>query len=409
MENKDISKAAVRKIYHKYTSQMNDWLAGGNTPPLARQDVRCAMDLQRRHWEKLGLKVDMKLERLKDNQTDIGAISYHDRVFVNHIDGAKKTITTKISDSRRVIYDRKEKGGLTVVVQQLKENTQPPPNTAMSCPNCGAPSTLAQLENGCQYCDTKFVMDDLYPKITNYFIDKDTDSDPKAKRFDFLLYIIAGIVISFVINLKFQQMSDSPFSISGAVCAGVIVGIMLWVLRKFLGVFAMIGKDFRGGGKVAKSLRFRNRIKKIDPEFSTEYFRDRAMNLFRIMAYSDDPTLYTSCECARPDSWETILDATLHNFGVNHYSFKGNECTVNLTLYMDCLVYKRGKVKYKGKKANLTLRKTITVPTDLGFSVKAVNCPSCGASFDAEQVKKCPFCGNDYDLSKYDWVLTAIS
>ena len=409
MENKDISKKSIRKLYSKYAKQMNEWYSSGTITPLASQDVRCAMDLQRRHWENLGLKVEMKLENIQENsRSDIGSISYHDRVFVNHIASQNKILLTKISDSRRVIYDRKEEAGLTVVIQQLKENTQPPPNTPLSCPHCGAPSTLAQLENCCPYCDTKFVMDDLYPKVTNYFVDKDPNSDKKKKKNEFWLFILVGILLGFsIIPLSNGTMSASS-AIPSSIFAGSIIGVMLWVMRKFFGVFAMMGKDLQGGGKVIKSLQFRDKIKKLDPEFSSEYFRDRAMSLFRIMAYSEDPSLYTACECRRPAQWETVLDATLRNFGVNSYTFKGNECRVSITLYMDCLMYKNGKVKYKSKKVDMTLRKTITVPTDLGFSVKAVSCPSCGASFDAEQVRKCPFCGNDYDLSKYDWVVTSI-
>ena len=121
MENKDISKKSIRKLYSKYAKQMNEWYSSGTITPLASQDVRCALDLQRRHWENLGLKVEMKLENIQENsRSDIGSISYHDRVFVNHIASQNKILLTKISDSRRVIYDRKEEAGLTVVIQQLK-------------------------------------------------------------------------------------------------------------------------------------------------------------------------------------------------------------------------------------------------------------------------------------------------
>jgi rubrerythrin len=54
------------------------------------------------------------------------------------------------------------------------------------------------------------------------------------------------------------------------------------------------------------------------------------------------------------------------------------------------------------------MRKVITKPTDLGFSVMAVTCPSCGASFDAEKVKNCPSCGNAYPLEENEWVVTDI-
>ena len=45
---------------------------------------------------------------------------------------------------------------------------------------------------------------------------------------------------------------------------------------------------------------------------------------------------------------------------------------------------------------------------DLGFSIHAVNCPTCGATFDAMHVDKCPHCGNPYDLINDDWVVILV-
>lgn len=36
------------------------------------------------------------------------------------------------------------------------------------CPNCGAVSTVKGLLDGCDYCNTFFKIDELFPKVTNY-------------------------------------------------------------------------------------------------------------------------------------------------------------------------------------------------------------------------------------------------
>lgn len=43
---------------------------------------------------------------------------------------------------------------------------------ACSCPNCGAVSNVRELLNGCKNCKTRFIMDDLFPKVTNFYFVK---------------------------------------------------------------------------------------------------------------------------------------------------------------------------------------------------------------------------------------------
>ena len=82
-----------------------------------------------------------------------------------------------------------------------------------------------------------------------------------------------------------------------------------------------------------------------------------------------------------------IVDTTYHNSGVDNYRIKDGVCDVSLTFYMDSLHYHGGKIRKKSDKIRMSLRKVIKKPTDLGFSISAVSCPSCGASFDAAKVR----------------------
>lgn len=400
---------ALKKAYGNFMRQLNTWDSEGTTPMLASEDIRFALELKRQHWKRLGLDVHQQLGNIKTANKDIPSVSYSDRIFVNHIVGTTKMRSTKISRGGQKIYDQTDEIATSVVIQQLKKDTQPSPDMTMSCPHCGAPATLAQLENCCPFCGTGFIMEELYPKVTNVFFELNQNSDSKKSRRVLLICMGAGVIsmLLFYLGVKLMFPGDT-ISLSGMILAGLLLGVIAWVVSKFFGVLAKMGKDLRGAGKVGKSLSFRSKIRAIDPEFSTEHFRDRAMNLFRIAAFSEDPEEFTSCNCRLPDKWDPVLDATLKNFGVNKYRIDGNDCLVDLTLYTDCLIYKKGKVKSKAKNYDLVLHKKITEPTDLGFSVKAVSCPSCSGSFDAEQVRCCPYCGNDYDLAEHDWVLMDI-
>ena len=410
-ELREHAPSSARNTYKEYMKQLAGQWKDGTPPAAACQDMRRTLELRREHCKSLGLTVQQQFRGIKQKHPGIASLSYDDNVFVNHILTDNKQMTTRISSAKGVIFDRTENVGLSVVLQQPKNGVTPPPGMPASCPQCGAPSTLAQLENGCPYCKTHFLMDDLYPKVTNYFVQRHYDTD-KKRSLRRLFICMAVFVILFLALIPFYDRSPVPLgepSVIGSVFAGIFLGAVLWGMAKFLSyLYHIFGKGLRGLGKVGRSLFFRFRIKDIDPTFSSEHFRDRAMHLFRIVAHSDDPTIYTACRCSRPKNWDHVIDSSLFNFGVDRFRIRGQQCTVTITLYLDCLVYKRGRVKLRAKKVHMTLQKEITAPTALGFSVRAVSCPSCGGSFDAEQVKHCPYCGNEYDLMKHDWILTNI-
>ena len=155
---------------------------------------------------------------------------------------------------------------------------------------------------------------------------------------------------------------------------------------------------------------FCQKMRKLDPTFSTEYFRDKSMSLMKLMLYSENPQELTICRCSHPipEKLREIVDVRCQNSGINDYSIRDGVCDVLLTFYTDSLHFRDGKVFPKSDRIYMRLRKVIKKPTDLGFTVTAVTCPSCGASFDAEKVRNCPSCGNAYPIDENEWVVTDI-
>ena len=166
------------------------------------------------------------------------------------------------------------------------------------------------------------------------------------------------------------------------------------------------GGTLEGGGHTVSTLLNAHKIKKHDPEFSSEYFRDKVISLFRMAVYSKDAAELACCQCRCPESAADIIEAQLFNFNINSCKITDGVCDADLTLYLDCLHYKKGKVISQSDKFRMHVRKRIRASTDLGFSFAAVSCPSCGASFDARNVKACPFCSNAYRHEEHDWILT---
>ena len=402
----------MNQYFHRFAGQLSDWYCRDKTPELASQDMRFVLELQKEKIRALGLNMQVQIRKSAVRDSEPFSGSYSDSVFVNASVSGNKLINTVIRDSQKELYSKSAESVVAAIMQYPKEGSVPAPDTSFSCPHCGAAATLGKLESGCEFCGTKFLMHELYPKVMYYSITEGYQSKSEIHRYlkcsgaAALLMLIIFIVIRLTEGSGFQ-VSD----IAACIIGGPFLGAMMWIFAMFFSTFFQMGKDLRGAGKTGASLRFCREMRKLDPNFSAEYFRDKSFSLLKVMLYSRNPQELTVCRCAQPvpEKLREIVDAAYCNSGVNKYSFKDGVCDVSLTFYIDSVHYCGGRIRRKSDKIRLSLRKVIKKPTDLGFSVSAVACPSCGGSFDAEKVKDCPFCGNPYPLIENDWVVTDIS
>jgi len=185
-----------------------------------------------------------------------------------------------------------------------------------------------------------------------------------------------------------------------------MIGGLVFVFKKLFEVLGLMGKSLRGGGHTASTLFYANKIRRHDPEFSSEYFRDKIISLFKMPVYSKNAEELSCCKCKCPERAADIIEAQHYNFNINSCKITDNVCDAEVTLFLDCLHYSNGKIISKTDKYRMHMRKRIKSSTELGFSFAAVHCPSCGASFDARHVKDCPYCSSEYLHEEHDWIIT---
>ena len=401
----------LNRQLHSFAQQIALWYNDGKTPKLASHDTRFTLEQQKQKYQSLGLDVRMQIGKTQKKDSAPSSMSYSDNYFVKSSVAGNKLVTTTIRDAQKEIYRKSAESVVFAILQQPKEGASPSPHTAYSCPHCGAPSTLEKLTTGCEFCGTKFLMDELYPKVMYWSIKEGYSSDSEMKLF--LKCMAVTVVFILIVGIASELRLGKTVSIMdiiGLLFGGALLSVGTWLFVKIFGTIFQIKKDFRGAGKTASSLRFCRKMRTLDPTFSNEFFRDKSLSLLKLMLYSQNPQELTVCQCDHPipEKLREIVDTTYHNSGVDKYSIRDGVCDVSLTFYMDSLHYHGGKIRKKSDKIRMSLRKVIKKPTDLGFSISAVSCPSCGASFDAAKVKACPYCGNAYPIEENDWVVTDI-
>lgn len=154
--------------------------------------------------------------------------------FIEH----KKTYTRNGAQ----IYKKQQKQSMyeTVVDVQGNEDVS---SDKYCCPNCGATSTIAALQEGCPHCGTSFKMSELYPKVSNFFFVYDEAGSGKEIFQKILKYglCLQPVTVALILWLSYSEHGITPVDylknpgqligmIIGLIITAPVVGFSGWFL-----------------------------------------------------------------------------------------------------------------------------------------------------------------------------------
>lgn len=383
-------------------------------PDDASSDLKYTRALQRKRLIKKG--VSMSVDYSKDYNKMIKGIAWKmdgDTRYVTRIPFHAVNAKIGYSVGGKLKKEINEKQNLYAYSIWLKGQT----DADYVCPNCGAATRVSKLNYGCEYCGTRFLLHELFPKITNFYTLKSFTYIRNTAPFT-VACALAAPLISFIINFgkisySFQtgDFSDSfglLFSIPFTAFVGAILGYMLFSAST---VGLILWKAITGIPALVKVHRIKRDLpgfmRSFEPDFSLDYFIVKLMTLTSTMVYSDnydDLTVYGGEPMQ--NTFGDIIDLRWRGiFDLNQYYVKDGFAYLDITMHMDDILCKEKKIFGKKEKFRMLLCKSVSAGNDYGFTVHAVSCPTCGASFDASRIKHCPNCSNEYHLYNRDWVV----
>lgn len=401
------------EIVDKFVKEYTQWHETGNSPEIGSLDVNYTLELQKKRLENYNVKKDINFDSkdssfknaLKcftvrdkgDYKSDLACKDY--KVTETYYINNKKS---KVKKSSQNLY--------TTITRLVNQQA----NGAISCPNCGAVSSIRELLTGCKSCGTRFIIDDLFPKITNFYHTKN-ESNTLQKMMKPILAAFMVLTIGIYLIFSLGQLDfNGSFPIEDVL--GLIIGTVFVAFLGFmLWGFFMLGWLILGAifsipamsAHIGAKTKLPNLMRKIDPDFSYEFFIGKVINLMKLMIFSDDYTNLAIYD-GKPmqNKFKDIVDVR-YNGTVRYNSFKsdGNYCYVDITVYTTVAKASGTAIKTKNQGFRVVVCKNIHAMNDSGFSIKKVSCKSCGGSFDATREHNCPYCGNAYHLANDDWVV----
>lgn len=401
-------------IIETFAVELEEFTQTGTVPAHAGQDIGWSLAQQKKRLDALDLDLDYEfIPRGHFGQSQGSTKEWSDGHYISRMGYRSCRFLRSISRRGKRLMKQERNVLLYQTITDV-HNWLAAQKDTHTCPSCGAMGTLESLVDGCDYCGTHFKMTDLFPKITGYFYLDDYGRTSEELKSDIGKFVIPPILICSAF-FTYGYMQQSPFIlalIGGLLAGGVLGGIggyFLWAIRILTKLFKDAGRATKVLVKIGSSeKRFVKAMQCYSPEFSFTYFSDAVVNLLKTVLYSDDPESLPIYEGGKlPEELSKVVDSVqFGSVALKQFQVRDGICYIVADVHMDNLYLKGSRIKPKKDVFRLNLKRDVSKPVDLHFSIHHLRCRNCAASFDALRHKHCPACGSRYGTEDLEWIIT---
>ena len=401
-------------IIETFAVELEEFTRTGTVPAHAGQDIGWSLAQQKNRLTALDLDLDYEfIPRGHFGQRQGASKEWSDGHYISRMGYRSCRFRRTISRGGRKLMQQERNVLLYQTITDVHNWLAAKADTH-TCPSCGAIGTLESLVDGCDYCGTHFKMTDLYPKITGFFYLDDYGRTSHELKGEIGKFVIPAILVcsAFYTFSYMQEFSFIPSLIRGLLAGGLLgglVGYLLWVFRVLRNLFKDAGRATKVLLKVGSSeKRFVSAMQRYSPEFSYTYFSDAAVNLLKTVLYSEQPEDLPIYEGGRlPQELSKIVDSV--QFGgvaLKRFQVENGICHITADVHLENLYLSGSSIRKKDDVFRLQLKRDVSKPVDLHFSIHHLRCKNCAASFDALRHRNCPSCGSPYGTEDLEWIIT---
>lgn len=302
------------------------------------------------------------------------------------------------------------------------------------CPSCGNNTTRENLLDGCDFCGTKFTVEDLGTRVSSFALrhdyqiayDKYRDARSRYSRRAFL----AGAVIAAVISLFGFLISSADIE-TGIIMKFVVIMLGTGVLSVMAGYMAMwtfmfaifpmvqifhsalyyteASRESRKK-RESKSEELVREIRRHDPLFSIQGFFGNIQNKLAAICYAghiDEVHAFAPAvteEMLRPCS--NIVDMEILEIQLKDYKAEKSVQKITAEAIVQLISAENSKISRRRDAVTISLEKNADCKTEAVCAPSVLKCRKCGAGLSLLNGGKCEYCGNELNLKEFDWVIT---
>lgn len=264
------------------------------------------------------------------------------------------------------------------------------------CPNCANPGTLESLTDGCDYCGTKFHLEDFQEKVSCFYL---PETPTQTKNRNPINYI--------VIPLFFFMMGLFIMNVLQARGISLLSGWIILIIGLLLIAAVMEIINLKNGA--SRTTVTKHNLRQTDPFFSEEYFVGNLTNKLASIHYAGHPeevSPFALCDFSNYiEACQDVVECRLTSYLLKDFftdeSWQHLKVQTTLTLKRDI----DQQIRAERRKLNLHLIRDKNLFTSASNSAIVYTCKGCGASISLLNGGKCQYCGKQLQLQHYDWVI----
>ncbi|MDO5033727.1 MAG: zinc ribbon domain-containing protein [Eubacteriales bacterium] len=422
--------SAFRTAYSEFMDDVSGRRSNSQIQNYTTQMLWHSLDLKKRHLDKLKIRLKLEANRYAyvKGSNGVRSSSYFDgRYNVEDAHEEIYAIRTFFLDGQEIkkIYN-KEVAHYTFLSAQ-----EAGPDELM-CPNCGSLATKSNLLDGCDYCGTKFTIEDLSDRVASFGFRRDfqvSESKRKAIRrliypMYFLSFTVPGVYMGLFLPFLYVPDMTLGVSILGALMSAVALGACGLTLAFFsiffiLPVITFLNKiwgflntklTYRSEEELAKEQSVANQVRQNDPLFSLQSFFGSLQNkLYAIHFAETEKQVNAFSDCNLSEylaSYQDVVDIETLAMSLDSYKVEEHIQTASVSVKFLLRFMQGGKLKARTENLQLQLEKNADCVTQAVCGPSILQCTQCGSSLSLMEGKTCQYCGHELDLRAHDWVIT---
>lgn len=155
-----------RGMYDRFAREYNQWNEDGTSPVSCDGDITYFLKLQQERLKKKGLHMENRVIPGKGNTFGTACLSHRSAWYTSDTTYEEIRHKLSFSDVSGELYSRDVEQVMYETIVHSPDERQLPYIT-MTCPGCGAVNLVSNLTEGCPYCEMKFRITDLFPRVMN--------------------------------------------------------------------------------------------------------------------------------------------------------------------------------------------------------------------------------------------------
>lgn len=406
----------------------------------ATQIYRNLLGFRKKRLRRFGITCEMLVRNMKYSRRDgISVKDFSDGKYdITEVEEEVASQTIYKKDGKE-IYSQVDKDLACYTIVHTKQVGE----DKILCPNCGMEATREELMDGCDYCGTKFLIEDLDDRVTDFSFRPDYKaalSRYKKERNRICINLSLWIILGLSLILGVFVVATTG-GVSGLLDAedGIMMNVwMIYIMVASLAfiivptitflfgvlIFPIFLAGTVGANMISKSTlkklkigpkndkSFTETIQKYDPNFSISNFYSSLQNKIASVIYAENKAQIEAFSAEDLSGflgrYKDVINIETEYMGVLDYSVDETNQYILAEVCMRFLRYKENQCVSQEETWNVRLFKSAECKTQVLCAPAMMTCQSCGAPFDLLSGKECEYCGNIIQMENYDWVIQEI-